>query len=218
MAFLRGNGPRREVTLRSRGGMTLNAQFPEVVEGLYAQNLPDAILDGEIVALDSGGRVTFQLLQSRFQGGNGSRPGPAPLIAYYAFDVLYFNGHRLLDRSLGDRRQVLDSVLHPTQVIRVSEAVPEHGVAFYGAAQDLGVEGIVAKRRDAPYRPGERAKTWRKIKVIQRMEAVIGGFTRGRGARAKTFGAVLLGVYDAAGPPPDHAHSGRRLTPAAASG
>src|SRR5947209_7338090 len=199
MAFLRHNGPRREVTLRSRGGMTLNAQFPEVVEGLYAQNLPDAILDGEIVALDPGGRAHFQLLQSRLQGGNGSRPGPAPLIAYYAFDVLYFNGHRLLDWPLADRRQVLDSVLHPTQGIRVSEAVLEHGNAFYRAAQDLGVEGIVAKRRDAPYRPGERAKTWLKIKVTQRMEAVIGGFTRGRGARAKTFGAVLLGVYDAAG-------------------
>jgi len=81
----------------------------------------------------------------------------------------------------------------------VSEAVPERGIAFYRAAQDLGVEGIVAKRRAAPYRPGERAKTWLKIKVTQRMEAVIGGFTRGRGARAKTFGAVLLGVYDAAG-------------------
>src|SRR5256712_12585314 len=199
MAFLRHNGPRREVTLRSRGGMTLNAQFPEVVEGLYAQNLPDAILDGEIVALDTGGRAHFQLLQSRIQGGNGSRPGPAPLIAYYAFDVPYFNGHRLFDWPLADRRQVLDSVLHPTQVIRVSEAVREHGIAFYRAAQDLGVEGIVAKRRNAPYKPGERAKTWLKIKVTQRMEAVIGGFTRGRGARAKTFGAVLLGVYDAAG-------------------
>jgi len=199
MAFLRRHGPRREVTLRSRGGMTLNAQFPEVVEGLYAQNLPDAILDGEIVALDTGGRAHFQLLQSRVQGRNGSRPGPAPLIAYYAFDVLYFNGHGLLDRPLADRRQVLDSVLHPTQVIRVSAAVPERGIAFYRAAQDLGVEGIVAKRRAAPYRPGERAKTWLKIKVTQRMEAVIGGFTRGRGARAKTFGAVLLGVYDAAG-------------------
>src|SRR2546427_3109610 len=214
MAFLRHNGPRREVTLRSRGGMTLNAQFPEVVEGLYAQNLPDAILDGEIVALDTGGRAHFQLLQSRFHGGNGSRPGPAPLIAYYAFDVLYFNGHRLLDWPLADRRQVLDSVLHPTQVIRVSEAVPEHGVAFYGAAQDLGVEGIVAKRRDAPYRPGERAKTWLKIKVTQRMEAVIGGFTRGRGARAKTFGAVLLGVYGAAGQPPSIGHCGGGFTDA----
>src|SRR2546428_10351546 len=199
MAFLRHNGPRREVTLRSRGGMTLNAQFPEVVEGLYAESVPGAIRDGEFAALVPGGRAHFQLLQSRPRGGSGGRPGPAPLIGYSAFDALYFNGHRLLDWPLADRRQVLDSVLHPTQGIRVSEAVLEHGNAFYRAAQDLGVEGIVAKRRDAPYRPGERAKTWLNVKVTQRMAAVIGGFTRGCGARAKTFGAVLLGVYDAEG-------------------
>src|SRR5206468_3402443 len=100
---------------------------------------------------------------------------------------------------LTDRRLLLDAVLRPTAVIRMSEAVAEHGVAFYRAAQELGVEGIMAKRRDAPYRPGERAKSWLKIKVTQRMEAVVGGFTRGRGARANTFGAVLLGVYDGGG-------------------
>src|SRR5947209_4717626 len=199
IAFLRRNGPRREVTLRSRGGMTLNAQFPEVVEALYAQDLPDAILDGEIVALDDAGRAHFQLLQSRLQEVNGRGPDRGPVIAYYAFDILYFAGHRLPDRPLTDRRLLLDAVLRPTAVIRMSEAVAEHGVAFYRAAQELGVEGIMAKRRDAPYRPGERAKSWLKIKVTQRMEAVVGGFTRGRGARANTFGAVLLGVYDAEG-------------------
>jgi len=199
IAFLRRNGPRREVTLRSRGGMTLNAQFPEVVEALYAQDLPDAILDGEIVALDDAGRAHFQLLQSRLQEVNGRGPDRGPVIAYYAFDILYFDGHRLPDRPLTDRRLLLDAVLRPTAVIRMSEAVAEHGVAFYRAAQELGVEGIMAKRRDAPYRPGERAKSWLKIKVTQRMEAVVGGFTRGRGARANTFGAVLLGVYDGGG-------------------
>lgn len=199
MAFLRRNGPQREVTLRSRGGMTLNAQFAEIVDALYAQDLPDAILDGEIVALDERGRAHFQLLQSRLQGGNGSRPSRAPLIAYYVFDILYYNGHRLLDRPLEDRRQALETVLHPTTVIRTSDTVAEHGAAFYQAAQQLGVEGIVAKRRDAPYRPGERGKSWLKIKVTRRMEAVVGGFTRGLGARTKTFGAVLLGVYDGDG-------------------
>ncbi len=199
LAYVRRGGARREVTLRSRGGMTLNAQFPEVVEALYAENLPDAVLDGEIVALDDGGRAHFQLLQSRFHRENGITPGPTPLIAYYVFDVLYFNGHGLTDRPLADRREVLDSTLRPTRVIRVSEVVPEHGRAFYRAAQRLGVEGIVAKRRDAPYRPGERGKSWLKLKVTQRMEAVVGGFTRGRGARVKTFGAVLLGTYDSQG-------------------
>lgn len=198
LAYIRSEGPRREVTLRSRGGMTLNTQFPQVVEALYAEGLPSAVLDGEIVALDDQGRARFQLLQSRLHG-DGTAPGPAPVIAYYVFDVLYFNGHRLIDRSLVERRKVLDAVLHPNRVLRVSEAVPERGISFYRAAQRLGVEGIVAKRADAPYRPGERGRTWLKIKVTQRMEAVVGGFTRGRGARVKTFGAVLLGAYDEQG-------------------
>src|SRR6058998_2561203 len=75
----------------------------------------------------------------------------------------------------------------------MSEAVAEHGVAFYRAAQELGVEGIMAKRRDAPYRPGERAKSWLKIKVTQRMEAVVGGFTRGRGRGRTPSARCCLG-------------------------
>ncbi len=198
IAYIRSDGPKREVTLRSRGGMTLNTQFPQIVDALYAEGLPSAVLDGEIVALDDRGRAHFQLLQSRLHG-DGTAPGHAPIIAYYVFDVLYFNGHRLVDRPLVERRKVLEAILRPGRVSRVSEAVRGGGISFYRAAQELGVEGIVAKRADAPYRPGERGKTWLKIKVTQRMEAVVGGFTRGRGARVKTFGAVLLGVHDEQG-------------------
>lgn len=210
IAYLRTDGPRREVALRSRGGMTLNAQFPEVVDALYAQQLPGAVLDGEIVALDDGGRAHFQFLQSRLHGddgappragdaGVGARPDPAPQIAYYVFDILYLDGHRLTERMLGERRKVLEAVLQPGAVVRVSDAIAANGRAFYKAAQQLRVEGIVAKRRDSRYEPGVRSRTWLKIKVKRRMDAVVGGFTRGRGARAKTFGAVLLGAYDAEG-------------------
>lgn len=199
IAYLRTDGPRREVTLRSRGGMTLNAQFPEVVDALYAQQLPGAVLDGEIVALDDGGRAHFQFLQSRLHRDDGDRPYPAPQLAYYVFDLLYLNGHRLTDRTLEERRKILEAALRPGAVVRVSDTVPANGRAFYKAAQQLRVEGIVAKRRDSRYEPGARARTWLKIKVKRRMDAVVGGFTRGRGARAKTFGAVLLGAYDSEG-------------------
>jgi len=195
IAYLRAEGPRRDVALRSRGGMTLNAQFPEVVEALYAQDLPAAVLDGEVVALDDGGRANFQLLQSRLHAGDDARPRPAPVIAYYVFDLLYFNGHRLTDRPLEERRKILQAVLRGGSTVRLSDAIPANGRALYAAAQDLGVEGIVAKRADSRYEPGIRTRTWLKIKVHQRMDAVVGGFTRGRGARAKTFGAVLLGAY-----------------------
>lgn len=199
IAYLRADGPKREVTLRSRGGMTLNAQFPEVVDALYAQRVAGAVLDGEIVALDDGGRAHFQFLQSRLHGDDGVRPHPAPLIAYYVFDLLHLNGHRLTDRALEERRKILEAALRPGAVVRVSDAIPANGRAFYQAAQRLGVEGIVAKRRDSRYEPGARARTWLKIKVKRRMDAVVGGFTRGRGARARTFGAVLLGAYNAEG-------------------
>ncbi len=197
VAYVRAEGPKREVTLRSRGGMVLNARFPEVVEALYAQQLPDAVLDGEIVALDDQGRAQFQLLQSRLQETNGAHPGRTAQIAYYVFDVLYLNGHTLMDWPLDRRRKSLAALLRPTQVLRVSDAVIGTGRVFYEAAQAHGVEGIVAKRADSRYETGERTRTWLKIKVSQRLDAIVGGFTQGRGARAKTFGALVLGAYDA---------------------
>jgi bifunctional non-homologous end joining protein LigD len=214
IAYLRAAGPKQEVTLRSRGGMILNAQFPEVVEALYAQHLPDVVLDGEIVALDDQGRAHFQLLQSRLHEENGSRPATAPLLAYYVFDVLYLNGHRLTDWPLDRRRKTLAALLAPTTVLRVSDAVTEGGRVFYEAAQAHGVEGIVAKRADSPYQPGERTRTWLKIKVNQRLDAVVGGFTKGRGARKKTFGALVLGAYDANGDLQYIGHCGSGFTDA----
>lgn len=199
VAYVRAEGPKREVMLRSRGGMILNARFPEVVEALYAQQLPDAVLDGEIVALDDQGRAHFQLLQSRLQETNGAQPGRTSQIAYYIFDVLYLNGHTLMDWPLERRRKSLAALLRPTQVVRLSDAVTGTGRVFYEAAQAHGVEGIVAKRADSRYEAGERTRTWLKIKVNQRVDAVVGGFTQGRGARTKTFGALVLGAYDADG-------------------
>ncbi|MDQ7820762.1 MAG: DNA ligase D [Armatimonadota bacterium] len=193
LATVRTRGPRREVTLRSRGGLVLNPQFPEVVEALHAQPWPDVVLDGEVVALDARGRPRFALLQPRLHGGPSASDAP---IAYCVFDVLYINGHRLTHRPLSERRQVLEALVRSGPVLRLSEAVAATGVAFYRAAQKLGVEGIMAKRADAPYRPGERSAAWVKIKVVQRLEAVVGGFTRGRGARQGAFGALLLGAYE----------------------
>jgi bifunctional non-homologous end joining protein LigD len=193
VATVRTRGPRREVTLRSRGGLVINAQFPEVVEALHAQMWPDVVLDGEVVALDPRGRARFALLQPRLHGGPSGAPVP---VAYYAFDVLYVNGHRITDRPLSERRQVLAALVRSGPVLRLSDAVVGTGVAFYRAAQALGVEGIMAKRADSPYLPGKRSPAWVKIKVVHRLEAVVGGFTRGRGARRHTFGALLLGAYE----------------------
>jgi len=215
IAYLRRRGSEREVELRSRNNLTQNRQFPEVVEALYRLDLPDAVLDGEIVALDPDGRAHFQLLQSRIpMARNGARPRETePLtIAYYVFDLLYYNGHSLTSRPLEERRQALEAVVPRGPVIRLSEAVPERGRAFYEVAREHGLEGIVGKRKDAPYSEGRRTPAWAKIKIKQHLEAVVGGFTRGRGARGKAFGALILGAYDDAGRLQYIAHCGGGFT------
>ncbi|HXF83006.1 MAG TPA: non-homologous end-joining DNA ligase, partial [bacterium] len=191
LAYARHRGSERQITIRSRGGHVVNDQFPEIVAALYELDLPNAVLDGEIVALDPAGRSSFPLLQQRA----GLPPADRPPIAYYVFDLLYLNGHLLTDRPLRERREALAAVLPAHPLVRLSEAVPERGRAFYAAAKDLGIEGIVGKRADRPYRSGRRTTDWVKLKIRQELDAVIGGFTRGRGARAGTFGAVLLGAY-----------------------
>jgi bifunctional non-homologous end joining protein LigD len=199
LAYLRRRGSEREVELRSRNNLTQNRQFPEVVEALYRLDLPDAVLDGEIVALDEAGRAHFQLLQSRIpMARTGARPRETkPLtIAYYVFDLLYYNGHSLMSRSLEDRRRALEAVIPREPIVRLSEAVADAGRAFYEAARQHGLEGIVGKRKDSPYSMGRRTPAWVKIKIKQHLDAVVGGFTRGRGARGKAFGALILGAYD----------------------
>ena len=192
IAYLRHAGAERQVTIRSRGGHVVNEQFPEIVEALYDLDLPDAVLDGEIVALDAQGRSSFPLLQQRANLTGSARPS----LAYYVFDLLYLNGHLLLDRPLRDRRSALQAVLTEHPLLRLSEAVPEGGKTFYAAAQNIGVEGIMAKRADGRYQPGRRTADWLKLKVKQRLDAVVGGFTKGLGGRANTFGALLLGAHE----------------------
>jgi bifunctional non-homologous end joining protein LigD len=191
LAHARHRGGERQITIRSRGGHVINEQFPEIVAALYELDLPNTVLDGEIVALDPAGRASFPLLQQRA----GLPAADRPPIAYYVFDLLYLNGHLLTGRPLRERREALAALLPAHPLVRLSEAVPETGRAFYAAAKDLGIEGIVGKRADRPYQSGRRTADWVKLKITKELDAVIGGFTRGRGARARTFGAVLLGAY-----------------------
>ena len=191
ISYLRRAGAEQQVVIHSRGGHIINEEFPEIVDALYALNLPDAVLDGEIVALDAAGRSSFPLLQQRAMLRTGRPP-----LAYYVFDLLFLNGHLLRDRPLRERRRALEAILPEHPLIRLSEAVEEEGKTFYAAAQSIGVEGIMAKRADSPYQPGRRTSDWLKLKVKQRLEAVVAGFTEGLGGRAKTFGALLLGAHD----------------------
>ncbi|GAC1480135.1 MAG: DNA ligase D [Candidatus Dormibacteria bacterium] len=175
------------VSLQTRTGRTVDAEYPELEAIGRLVKARQAVLDGEVVILDDEGRPSFQLLQNR---GTQQRP-----MQYVVFDIVYLDGQSLLGVPLEDRKRLLRNVITDSPLLKYSEHVLAEGVAFYQAAKQKQLEGIVAKRRDSPYQPGGRSPDWRKIKAINEQEVVIGGFTKGRNSR-KHFGAILVGVYE----------------------
>ncbi len=199
IAIVRRRGAESGVTLQSRTQNEMNRQYPEVVETLYAADLPGAVLDGEIVAVDGEGRPSFQRLQQRInlRGSADVQTIRAQIpVAYYVFDILHYNGHDLTSRPLEERRKILEAVVKPGGRLLLSDAFPEEGRVFYRVAQDHQLEGIVGKRRDSAYEPGRRSGAWVKVKVRKTLYAAVGGFTQGRRGRSSHFGALLLGLYD----------------------
>ncbi|HEV8339256.1 MAG TPA: non-homologous end-joining DNA ligase [bacterium] len=202
IAILRGQGPERSVLLHSRNLHSMNRQYPEVVDALYGAGLPDAVLDGEVIAPDEFGRPSFQRLQQRInlQGVQDVDDARAKFpVLYFVFDILHYNGHDLTTRALRERREILEAILPPGPVVRLSDTFPGEGKAFYRAAQDHRLEGIVGKRAASPYEPGRRSGAWVKIKVRRTLQAVVGGFTQGRRGRSSHFGALIVGLYDGRG-------------------
>ncbi len=174
-----------EVLLYSRHELAFNDRFAPIVQSLTGFK-PDAVLDGEVVVLDQNGRPQFQLLQHYQNTGEGE-------LVYYVFDLLYLDGHNLQDLPLQQRKEILRSILPKIPGIDYGEHVRGDGIEFFASARQEGLEGIVAKKVDSPYRQGQRTGDWLKIKLRHRQEAVIGGFTAPRGSRQK-FGALVLGI------------------------
>ncbi len=200
LAFVRRHGAAQEVVLYSRSLRRLNAQFPEIVEALSALVEESIVLDGEIIAPDERGQPSFARLQRRLHRevvpGAPSAPGDAQIpVAYAVFDCLYLRGRDLRRRPLSERRRLLDSLTLPVSVIR-GDLVKDEGLTLFEAVREHGLEGIVAKNAASPYRPGVRSPDWQKIKIRRTLEAVAGGFTRGKGHRTGSFGALVLGQYD----------------------
>jgi bifunctional non-homologous end joining protein LigD len=175
-----------EATLTSRTGKDLTARFPSVARELaLAVGTPEAVVDGEVCALDEEGRATFSAMQ---QG--------ASAYVYYLFDLLEADGEPVLDRPLVERRRRLRALLDPTStIVRFSESFSD-GRALLEAAKAQGLEGIVAKRTASAYRPGRRSAEWLKVKPRNRQEFVIAGYTRGKGRRAASLGALVLGAHE----------------------
>ncbi|MFB3814055.1 MAG: non-homologous end-joining DNA ligase [Terriglobales bacterium] len=186
-----------KVRLVSRNQNDLTPQCPELASLADYVRARNAVLDGEICALDNQGRASFSLMQQRtgslghgFRRGQGDRSIP---IVYYAFDLLYLDGFDLRRVDLEQRKRLLGEILATTDLVRFSEDFPD-GMALYQAARERGLEGIVAKRRRGCYLE-KRSREWLKLKITQRQECVIGGYTDPRGSR-ENFGSIVLGLYD----------------------
>jgi bifunctional non-homologous end joining protein LigD len=188
----------RATRLTSRTARDMTAQFPELIDMHRQLAARNAVVDGEIVALDRNGRPSFERMQDRFHRTPeelARNKGRVP-VQFIAFDLLWLDGQPLLDLPLAERRARLDEVLVETRDIRLSQVVQGAGTAFFDQVRALELEGIVAKRAASCYRPGTRSHDWRKIKALCLQDCVIVGWTPGKGGRAATLGSLLLAVYD----------------------
>lgn len=182
-----------KVKIFSRNGKEWTAALVRVADAVGELGLKSAWLDGEVTVVDKDGRTSFQALQNALSDPAGER------LVYFVFDVLYLDGYDLQGASLSERKRLLRSLIPKTASnVRFSVDVPGSGAEFFKQACALGLEGAVSKRAASTYRGGVRTRDWVKVKCAQRQEMVIGGYTDPQGSRSG-FGALLLGVYEAAG-------------------
>jgi bifunctional non-homologous end joining protein LigD len=196
-ALLYASGGRIELTARS--GNDITARYPELRGIGAALGAREALLDGEIVAFDAGGRPDFGRLQRRMHLASESavrrRMNDTP-VAYMAFDLLHLDGRSTLDLPYAERRELLEDLELEGPHWQTPAYHAGDGRALLEASRARGLEGIVAKRLDSRYEPGRRSSAWRKIKNVRRQEVVIGGWLPGQGARRGRLGALLAGVYE----------------------
>lgn len=194
-----GYADRGRWCMLSRRLEDVSARYPELEP--IAVRLADhrAILDGEVVALDSEGRPRFQLIQSRMgltsAAAVGARMEQTP-VDYVIFDLLHLDGHCVRDLPYLQRRELLEGLGLEGPRWRTPRYRHGGGADLLEASRRQGLEGIVAKRCNSPYRPGKRTGEWIKTRVWQRQEFVIGGYIPGEGRRAKRVGSLLVGYYD----------------------
>ncbi len=184
--------------LESRNLNDVTEAYPEV-RGLSLQlGMREAVLDGEIVAFDAAGRPSFERLQRRMHVSAPSavrRLAASTPVVYAIFDLIYLDGHSLVELPYAERRARLEELGLGGPAWRVPAAHPGQGKQLLEATRQQGLEGIVAKRLDSRYETGRRTGAWLKIKHTLRQELVIGGWIPGEGRRTDRIGALLMGYY-----------------------
>jgi bifunctional non-homologous end joining protein LigD len=181
--------------LWARSGRDVTSEYPEFKDLAAKFRVKNAIVDGEIVTLEKDGRSNFHKLQNRLGVVNPSQKlmQSVPL-DYYAFDLMYADGYDLRKAPLVERKELLQKVLTGNDRVHYSEHIAEKGEELFEAARAKGLEGIIGKIKDSAY-AGSRTSSWLKLKIVSELDAVIAGYTEGRGSR-KYFGALVLGLYD----------------------
>jgi len=189
---------RGALTLFSRKGTDITVRYPEVWRLPAALAGHDAIVDGEIVAMDAAGRPDFGALQNRMHrtGPEVPRMAAEKPVTYLVFDLLSWDGETLLDRPYAERRARLDGLGIAGHRWVATPWFTGGGPGVLAASEENGLEGVVAKRLSSPYRPGLRSPDWRKIKNFRTQAVVVGGWRAGQGRRTGTIGSLLVGVPD----------------------
>jgi len=175
-----------DALLISRNNLPFEKYYP-INEALRQWKM-DAVLDGELLVLNDKGVSDFGAMQNWRSEADGN-------LVFYIFDILWYDGKNLMGLPLSERQAILQSIL-PTdnEHIRQSKVFDANGIEFFGAAERMGLEGIIAKKADSVYTSDLRSKEWLKIKVQKRQEVIIAGFTKNEGT-GKSFSALVLGTY-----------------------
>jgi DNA ligase D-like protein (predicted ligase)/DNA ligase D-like protein (predicted polymerase)/DNA ligase D-like protein (predicted 3'-phosphoesterase) len=183
-----------QVKIRTRNHNDVTFQFPELQIGEKAFRATNALFDAEIVCLDPGGKPIFKRVINRLMSTgetNIQKLSKTNQVHCYIFDCLYLDGRSLISEPLLKRKEWLADAIRPDTPYRLSEHV-EDGQSLFNAAKLHGLEGIMAKKRDSKYAPGKRSDCWIKVKVRETCECVIIGYTKGKGDRGQTFGAMHI--------------------------
>ena len=185
--------------LESRRLREITSHYPELRSLAVELGARQAVLDGEVVAFDGAGRPSFERLQGRINLASEAavrrRMADCP-VTYLVFDLLYLDGRSLIDLPFTERRERLEELSLDGPNWQTPSYHRGEGKALLRLTQERGLEGLVAKRLDSRYLPGRRARAWLKVKNTRSQEFVIGGWLPGKGRRAATIGALLVGYHD----------------------
>ncbi|RYE54782.1 MAG: hypothetical protein EOP48_11560 [Sphingobacteriales bacterium] len=177
-----------KVELLSRNNKSFNDKFYPIYDLLRDFKI-SALLDGEVIVANEKGISNFGHLQNWRSEADGT-------LVYYVFDLLWYEGKNLMDMPLEQRQAILEEVLPADDDrIRLGKVFKTNGIEFFHAAEKMGLEGIIAKRKDSTYSANARSKEWVKVKINKRQEVIIAGYTKNEDTN-KQFSSLLLGVYE----------------------